>query len=272
MTDQRIPPDEWRRMQRENGQTLERAIIDLENDYNLGFMVELARSIRMDTDINFSDLWTDVKSVQEQFITLRPTDRSQRDELWGRFNRFRDAAREAQKACNDRHNRDCTDNYNQVNGELNNIANKYDLDMIGNFTKGNYGPTKGFREDADEVRHLLTTLKFRRDDREELWNRLNKMWASIKERNETKRHEWQKSQQEYIWKLEERLEKSCAFLNSQNDQLYELREKRDSARTDDFRQTVEGWISSREDKISDAERQIDELKDKIYEAKARLNE
>lgn len=94
-----------------------------------------------------------------------------------------------------------------------------------------------------------------------------------------KHEEWQHRHEEYlqrvqanIHKLEEKLEKQRGFLERQSAHLGRLQEQYDSAYSDSFRDRCADWISEAEEKIRDAEGNIERLEEWLREAQAKLSE
>lgn len=113
---------------------------------------------------------------------------------------------------------------------------------------------------------------------------LNNAWAQWKEAKskahearqqawearQERRKQWGERVRANIEKLEDRLQKLTAVLSHKESHLDDLRDKRDSARSDDFRARVEEWIDQEEGAISDIRRKIDQVEDWLDEARAKL--
>lgn len=125
-------------------------------------------------------------------------------------------------------------------------------------------------------------------------------WEVKKKENDGKRKEWEQKQKEFLGKLEDRyanqasfkekleaiyhkqigfqekLEKrlidQLAFIGKLNVQLDGLDEKYESARTDQFRETVTEWINEKKSKIADVEDDVADLEDKLKDVKRRTDE
>lgn len=302
MADQRIPPDEWRRLQDENGATLASAIGDLERTYSVNWLAELGRDLPFglnDEELNFSDLWHDVKEVQSLFETLRPIRRDTREEMWVRFNAFRDRARAAQDRQRSRQDALLNDNHGEVQAALQRLENEYDLGIMGTGLFGGRPDLKGFKDDADAVQHLFSTLKLRRADRDDLWGWFSKLRDKVRHIREQNHADWVARQQELICKIEvdidrseeflerlhgnaakseeflERLEgmvtRDEAFRSRLQDQISDLESQRDSAWSDSFIERVGGWISEKEGKVDEVESQIQERRDKIDDVQDQIS-
>jgi hypothetical protein len=125
-------------------------------------------------------------------------------------------------------------------------------------------------------------------------------WEEKKKENDGKRKEWEQKQQEFLTRLEDRLSNQTsfkakiesiyqkqvafqeklekrlvdqlAFIGKLNIQLDGLDEKYESARTDQFRETVTEWINEKKSKIADVEDDIADLEDKLKDVKTRTEE
>jgi hypothetical protein len=73
-----------------------------------------------------------------------------------------------------------------------------------------------------------------------------------------------------IGKLEDRLQRLRDVLDHKEGHLDELRNQRDMAWSDSFRDRVEGWINEEETAIDDIRRKIDEIESWIEEEKTKL--
>jgi len=93
----------------------------------------------------------------------------------------------------------------------------------------------------------------------------------VKQEMRRSRHEaWEQRIHENISDLKQRLERLYAVLGHKESHVEQLRAKRDSARTDDFRATVEGWIDEEEERIRDIRAKIERIETWIEEARSKL--
>ncbi len=120
-------------------------------------------------------------------------------------------------------------------------------------------------------------LKSAQDSLNDAWERWKELKAKIHEARQQaweakkERHEqWAERQRANIEKLEDRLERLCAVLSHKESHLEELYDKRDSARSDDFRSRVEEWIDNEQDAISDIRSKIRQVEDWLDEARSKL--
>jgi len=75
---------------------------------------------------------------------------------------------------------------------------------------------------------------------------------------------------ENISNLKQRLERLYGVLEHKESHLEQLRPKRDSARTDDFRARVEGWIDEEEESIRDIRAKIERIETWMEEERSKL--
>lgn len=93
--------------------------------------------------------------------------------------------------------------------------------------------------------------------------------GAAKERAE-KHSAWMERVEANIDNLKQRLERLTSVLAHKESHLDELRDKRDSAWNDDFRDRVEGWISEEEDNIRDIQDKIEQVEGWLEEARSKL--
>jgi len=85
-----------------------------------------------------------------------------------------------------------------------------------------------------------------------------------------KKEAWEERMRENISKLEYRLDRLESALARRQSNLSKLEDMRDSARSDSYRDRVEGWIDEENDRISDIEKKIDQIKEWISDMTAKL--
>lgn len=85
-----------------------------------------------------------------------------------------------------------------------------------------------------------------------------------------RREAWEERMKENRSKLQDQLGRLEGVLKHKKRHLLELEAKRDSARSDDFRNRVKGWIDEESDRIRDIESRIDQLREWISETDAKL--
>ena len=72
--------------------------------------------------------------------------------------------------------------------------------------------------------------------------------------------------------MEKRLIDQLAFIGKLNVQLEGLEEKYESARTEQFQETVTEWINEKKSKIADVEDDVADIEDKLKDVKTRTEE
>lgn len=87
---------------------------------------------------------------------------------------------------------------------------------------------------------------------------------------QAKREAWRENQNAYVARLEGALERLDSARSRRREHLGDLREKRDSAWSDGYREKVEGWIDEEEQNIADIESKMRDVADKLEEAKSKL--
>lgn len=170
-------------------------------------------------------------------------------------------------------------------------------------------PLKVKSQSLKDIRKFINDNKddITREDKQKIFSRLdivqsdlNRAWDDYKEQRETKKHEWERKQRDFVGKLESRLSNQISFksklenvlnkqqafvtklesrLENQQDflrkikgQLDDLEDKYNDAHSDSFRDRVSGWIDEKKSKISEVEDDIDQLKDKIRDVENDIEE
>lgn len=85
-----------------------------------------------------------------------------------------------------------------------------------------------------------------------------------------KKEAWEERMRENISKLEDRLDRLESALERRQSNLSKLEDMRDSARSDSYRERVDGWIDEEHERIAEIERKIDQVKEWISETEAKL--
>lgn len=261
--------------QEENARRLEEAIKHLENQHSLSWLNEIARdasrlmAMPEGERVDFGAIWRDTKDVQELFKQCKPLRRDEHDRLWNRLNRFRDRVREFQNLHRSRYDDDCKDNYNRIYNAIQELQSTYNLGWGQSWC--GQGSLKGFSADAREVAELFKTCKpLRKDQREELWNFFNKVRDKANEARDLLQEQWRNGQRERIQHFHSLVEKNEDYIAHLQGQIEANEERRDSARSFDFANTVQGWIDEKRDKIREVEARNSELLDKIADMERRL--
>lgn len=85
-----------------------------------------------------------------------------------------------------------------------------------------------------------------------------------------KREAWEERMRENISKLEDRLDRLESALDRRQGNLSKLEDMRDSAWSDSYRDRAEEWIAEENERISDIERKIDQVKGWISDMEVKL--
>lgn len=120
----------------------------------------------------------------------------------------------------------------------------------------------------------FTTLREVQGQLDAAWESWKRAQAEFHERNhrayEERKEGFRARVRENIQKLDDRLEKLYGVLQHKENHLSELRDKRDTAWNDDFRERVEGWIDEEERAVDDIQRKIDEIEGWREEERGKL--
>jgi len=113
-----------------------------------------------------------------------------------------------------------------------------------------------------------------KDQREELYNILNMAWekassriGEMKEEKRRKREEWQAKQEDFINRCERNIEKAEDVISNLELQIERLQNEEADARSDEYADTVRGWIEDKENKIAEIRQSIAEWEEKLYSAR-----
>lgn len=140
------------------------------------------------------------------------------------------------------------------------LLSEYRDEMTGRDKKEAFGALKDAQESLNDAWEKWKEAKNRAHEARQ------QAWEAKQERH----RQWEDRVRSNIEKLEDRLQKLTAVLAHKESHLDDLRDKRDSARSDDFRARVEEWIDQEEDAISDIRRKIDQVEDWLDEARAKI--
>lgn len=160
------------------------------------------------------------------------------------------------------------------------------------------------KEDKNKIQFVVEEVQTDLDKswagyKEELQKKRD-AWEEKRKENDEKRKEWEEKQKEFLKKLEDRLANQTsfkakleaiyhkqigfqekmekrlidqlAFIGKLNVHLDELDEKYESARTEQFRETVTEWINEKKAKIADVEDDVADIEDKLKDVKTRTEE
>ncbi|MBS1714900.1 MAG: hypothetical protein JST30_11255 [Armatimonadetes bacterium] len=254
----------------------------LESEYDFpGFLDHLASAI----DIfglskveypDFGRFWAGVKEVNGMFSDLE-LHRSDRAALRERLSNLCSVAKESQQEYRTEFNRQCDDHRDEISVAILGLRNSHDLDWLGTMIGG--PDLKSFWADQAEVRELFKTLKpLRRDEREKLWDELNALCDKaryyqdqLNRARDGRREEWRSKMHDLIDSWSQQVDKKNVLIDRICGQIQDLESRKSDARTEEFADTVQGWIEDKETFISKLESQISELKDKITDVSERLD-
>ena len=104
-----------------------------------------------------------------------------------------------------------------------------------------------------------------------------KAFDSWKASKEAKHRQWEEKQRAFKEKLQEsisynesKLERLYDVLQHKESNLDNLHDKINSARSDEFRDVVQGWIDREHDSIREISNKIEQVKDKLYDMRSKL--
>ena len=125
-----------------------------------------------------------------------------------------------------------------------------------------------------DKKEAFEALKQSQELLDDAWDRWKSARQDAKQaRQETweaRREAWEVRVQRNIDNLQERLDRLYDVLAHKEGHLEELQEKRDSARGDDFRELVEGWIDEEEENIRDIREKIDNIETWLEEERSKI--
>ncbi len=125
-----------------------------------------------------------------------------------------------------------------------------------------------------DKKEVFQALKDAQDSLNDAWENWKRAKSQAREARadhfRAKREAFQSGVRDRIENLKERLEKSYSILSKCESHLDELRDKRDSAWNDSFRDRVEGWIDEEEDRIASIKEKIDRIEGWLDEERNKL--
>jgi hypothetical protein len=105
----------------------------------------------------------------------------------------------------------------------------------------------------------------------ERWRQANhRAYEARRQEKHARQAAWESRVRANIDKLETRIAKLASVLAHKESHLEQLEEKRNSARSDDFRSTVESWIDEEEEAIRDIRATIRQVEGWLDEERAKL--
>ncbi len=125
--------------------------------------------------------------------------------------------------------------------------------------------------DKKEVFEALKNVQDSLNDAWENWKRAKSQAREARaDHFKAKREAFQSRVRDRIENLKERLEKLYSVLSKCESHLDKLRDKRDSAWNDSFRDRVEGWIDEEEGRIASIKEKIDRIEGWLDEERNKL--
>ena len=139
-----------------------------------------------------------------------------------------------------------------------------------------------------EMQRRLRDFKMSNEQSEEIKKTLNDLWEQanlrikekkdhFKEENKRKRDEFQQKKQEWLNKTKSAYErfsslvaKNKEVIEKAAEQVSQLIDERDTARSDAYKNRIQVWIDEKETKINDIKKTNDELQAKIDNMKKEL--
>ncbi len=140
-----------------------------------------------------------------------------------------------------------------------------------------------------DLQKRLRDFKMSHDQNEEIKKSLNELWEhangrikevkdSKKEEFKIKREEFQKKKQEWLNKTKSAFErfsnlvaKNKEVIEKASEQITQLIDERDTARSDAYKSRIQGWIDEKETKVKDIQKTNDELQVKIDNMRKELD-
>lgn len=193
------------------------------------------------------------------------------NELWALWKSVREKSDEGKKTI-------WTVNYNLCKTELMSIDD----------TAKNGDPYEATKAIMD-MQKRLRDFKMSREQNDEIKKTLNDLWEhangrikevkdSKKEEFKAKREEFQKKRQEWLTKTKSAFDrfsnlvaKNKEVIEKASEQVAQLIDERDTARSEAYKARIQGWIDEKETKINDIKKTNDELQVKIDNMKKELS-
>jgi hypothetical protein len=256
---------------------------------------------------SWKEIWASIKDISNAFKRTRFPSKDAREDQWKRFQNLIDDVKEQQEKEQkerDRRSERSADHRDQIISRANSARPLSDFEsaiadmfLLIPTVVADVATLGLFRTQIDEKKAELQacskTLK-------EAWNLFSDYKEEMFGQDKSKAYHvlnevqdeinaawdaWRKSQNEYhqasqsarrekiegqISKLESRLDNLNNILARAENHLSELHDKRDSARSDDYRYRVDDWINEEERKIDSIKSQIDEVEGWLQEARQKL--
>lgn len=250
-----------------------------------------------------TDDWNKVfllmNEIQEEFKTVRYPKKFDRDAAWKKFCEIRDDAYQSKRR---QYINKSEEHYDTLYRMLNNAYYDWDADTVvkhvlwGAF-KVTIDEMKRRGKLLSEARNLFKSVKQEmtkerkgeihekivevKESHDEFWQRVRdyreeqeKVWREKREACEERQERRQAAKdriKDNLEKNRERLRNAESFLSRLESQRDGLQDKINSAYSDNYRERHEQWLSEKEDKIREVEKEIEKYEEWIREDKEKLD-
>lgn len=259
---------------------------------------------------DWKSIWNQIRTVGSKFKGTKFPTREQHQEAWDKFQNLVSDIKEAQAEEHNQweeRKRDSGKYKDEIiyqaelakpSGPLSDLVLAIATGGISSALSAIMGP---FDERKDELTacsehlkqgwHLLSDHKERmlgRDKNEaysaliDAKEQLDHAWNDYKQERQQayddyqaerqrKHDEWVERVETNIDNLEERRERLLEKISRREEVLDNLHDKLDDAWSDDYRDTISGWIDEEQDKLDDVTRKLEDVEQWLEEAKRKLN-
>jgi len=145
-----------------------------------------------------------------------------------------------------------------------NLLKEYKEEMLGHDKKEAFDRLKALQMECDDAWRVLKEAQ--QQAYEERQQAREAQQRAFEERQQT----WRAKIEGEITELENRLSQEYAKLERRNNHLTTLQDKLNNARSDEYRDRVQDWISEEEDRISHIREKIGRIEGWISEKQSRL--
>jgi hypothetical protein len=270
---------------------------------------------------DWKTIWNDLSAAKELMKTSNFLSRTSREELWGRFRKLSDKARDVSQA-ERKERQDKAARSESCKNEIIDMANSarplsalenaiadliitparlvVEVATLGLLSQQIDERKEELKGCSAKLREAWTLFGERKDqllprDKQQAFlvlrdvqNILDEYWREWKRSHqrlhESKREAYETRREEAaarraafeervnanLARLQGRLDRLRGVIEHKEQHLEELREKRDSAWNDDFRERVEGWIEEEERAIDDIRGKIDDIESWIQQEEEKL--
>ena len=99
---------------------------------------------------------------------------------------------------------------------------------------------------------------------------LDEAWEIATRTASERHHEWRNKMEDHVQRWTELMEKNEDVIARLERQIEECQEMESNARSEDFAETVRGWIEEKMDKVRDIRKTNEELEERVESVKKRL--